>query len=212
MEVCMCFKANQYSINEKANSICWPTSNRPTVVGIWSLMMWRTNGQSADHCALLLCVCLQKKIHVLYIFAEISGRIDLILINIWWDCAKKNKNCSGSHKIFHHMLRKSLWIHRRPLSDLKKAVAHKLAESISLMPLPNCQSGFFFNPTEPNIALTVCRRSAWYYIGKQCWTTHFHFTEQENRACHVGRGGEICHSLGTLTTLLDSKCNHKFKY
>lgn len=28
----------------------------------------------------------------------------------------------------------------------------------------------------------VCIRSVWYYIGKQCWTTHFHFTEQENRA------------------------------
>lgn len=27
----------------------------------------------------------------------------------------------------------------------------------------------------------VCIRSTWYYIGKQRWTTHFHFTEQENR-------------------------------
>lgn len=35
----------------------------------------------------------------------------------------------------------------------------------------------------------ICIRSVWYYIGKQCWTTHFYFTEQENRASVVLAGG-----------------------
>lgn len=37
----------------------------------------------------------------------------------------------------------------------------------------------------------VCIRPVWYYMGKKCWTTHFHFTEQENRSSVMLAGDDI---------------------
>lgn len=42
-------------------------------------------------------------------------------------------------------------------------------------------TGLMYNGTEP-WPKRICIRTAWHYTGKQCWTTHFHFTEGENRS------------------------------
>lgn len=56
----------------------------------------------------------------------------------------------------------------------------------------------------------VCIRSVWHHTGKQCWTTHFHFTEQENRASVMLAGEDK--SATPWEPLLDCKCYHSCTY